>query len=722
MGKAKGGKGAEKGAAKIPKCTCDHPYTCSCGNRPERPSKGHRWDPATQQWGGKGHRQKGGSGQTSSVAQEAQTTEIGKTTVAQWQKLPSTLLAEVTRKESQPQPKYKSIGKYKFRVIIQDAKASKRGTEHDMIFVPAEACGNEEQAREEAALLALLHLTPNIPHERKLPEPYKTTWINAINAAKDPKKHPNRAKQNAVDDKCQIGDSPPAAGSTSDAGAQASTNLSLGRSFVSFAERKREQIRTRQERNARIQRHEAVRLANRDHQVFMSAQIRKRIENLLRGDSIQWEDNSSDEENNDDDLDSDLKAYVVERLHSEGFSKTQAKTSYAQFRNTLKSDIDEEHWESVYDECLQWLCIHMDEDQLPEGFDPRGRTLDVIVNQSISMPSNQPAATQEAQQIARKYGLAVTEAASLVRLAVSDSIEQVLWNALCSKAAATLIHSDTRSEPDQNLEIARDELEALEGIFPSGECQIQRQDDITSVVLSLPVDGSAQKLQMKILTRNGVYPSIHPDQVLIYGFWSTPVAVAVQVKLIQFLSELPLSEPMIFEIYGQAQNLLEAAADGEIKTMPLSLPSVGELNSPRQHEKLARREKPTSLPRAHLFRPKERASFWSTSPKLTPKAVPFPEINGTIRRQRDSLPAAKARGDFLVAMHRCLSTGRVVLVTGDTGCGKVCHVLWAFRFTAFNSQCRPRPRLHKFHNSFWRHHPRRRKSWLLSLVDWQRLV
>eukprot|EP00429_Kryptoperidinium_foliaceum_P030446 CAMPEP_0176141002 /NCGR_PEP_ID=MMETSP0120_2-20121206/71690_1 /TAXON_ID=160619 /ORGANISM="Kryptoperidinium foliaceum, Strain CCMP 1326" /LENGTH=72 /DNA_ID=CAMNT_0017477113 /DNA_START=31 /DNA_END=245 /DNA_ORIENTATION=- len=63
-GGAKGGKAAEQA-----KCTCDHPYQCNCGNRPPRPSKGHKWDPETQQWGGKGHKQKGASGQTGAVGQ-----------------------------------------------------------------------------------------------------------------------------------------------------------------------------------------------------------------------------------------------------------------------------------------------------------------------------------------------------------------------------------------------------------------------------------------------------------------------------------------------------------------------------------------------------------------------------------------------------------------------------------------------------------------------------
>ena len=113
----------------------------------------------------------------------------------------------------------------------------------------------------------------------------------------------------------------------------------------------------------------------------------ERIKRLLRGEVIQqWEDNLAEDENDDDDLDNDLKVYVVERLHSEGFSKTQAKTSFAQFRNSKLPELGKEQWDSVYDECLQWLCIRsLDEDeQLLEGFDPRGRTLEVIVNQNDS--------------------------------------------------------------------------------------------------------------------------------------------------------------------------------------------------------------------------------------------------------------------------------------------------------------------------------------------------
>ena len=692
MGKSKGGKGADKTGKKViaPKCTCDHPFECACSNRPERPSRGHRWDPEAQEWGGKGHKQKGGSGQISQKAVEAQTTSLGKTTIAQWQQLPSHLLDEVTKKEGRPRAKYKSIGHYKFRIIIQDAKAARRGTEHDLILVPAEACGNEEQAKEEAALLALLHLTPSIPHERKLPEPYKTTWIHATKAAKEAKKNKPRGKPNSADESKQAG-GPRQMGSTSTGsgaggprqmgptstggggGAKASTNLTLGNTFVSLAERRKQQDMKRQVRNARIQKHEAVRVANRDHQVFLSAQIRKRIETLLRGEAVQWEEETRDDENDEDEPEDDLKAYIVERLHSEGFSKSQAKTSYSQLKSEVLVDIGEDQWDGVYDECLQWLCIHLDEDQLPEGFDPRGRTLDVIVNQDSNKPGRQEGASPEVQQVASKYGVTIAEAKTLLKMADDSSIDQVLWKALCSKAATALSSSDEGSDKDENVEIARDELEALEAIFLPEECQIHRQNGTTSVVISLPSEDNAHKLQMKIVTRDGVYPAVHVDQVLIYGVWSKPVGVAVHVKLIQFLSDLPLSEPMMYEIFGQVQSLLQEAADGELNTMSLALSSNGktETKSKPQGKPLPEKSSARTLVAPKLRRPRQRASFWSTPPKKTPKATAFPQLETKIRHQRESLPAAKARGDFLNAMQECLKTGRVVLVTGDTGCGKV---------------------------------------------------
>jgi len=383
MGKK--GKQSSGTSKKAPECACDHPFTCECGNRPERPSRGHKWDPDKQEWGGKGHKQKGASGLAAQVGTGPQTTEKGKTTVAQWQQLPSSLLAAVCSKEKRPFPKYKALktgGSFLFRVIVQDAKASKRGGDHDLILVPASAVRNEEQAKEEAALLALLQLTPSIPHERKLPEPYKTTWLNALQAKKESiqakketgaKKPTFKANIEAASDNENKSNAKPSTLATS-------SNLISANTFSSFSERRKQNEGKRKGRNAKIRKHEAFRMANRDVQVFMSAQVRKQIEILLRGDAdkelmgalmSENDDTMASDEDEDTDM---VMMYVTKRLIHEGFTPSQSKAGYvAVLKNqslalkTMNSEEDE-YMDKFYDESLQWLCVHLNEDQLPEGF------------------------------------------------------------------------------------------------------------------------------------------------------------------------------------------------------------------------------------------------------------------------------------------------------------------------------------------------------------------
>lgn len=670
MGKPKG-KSSTKGGkqGKEERCNCDHPYQCSCGHRPERPSKGHKWDSEKQQWGGKGHKQKGASGQTASKAVAAATTSIGKTAISQWQRLPSQLLHDVTKKEGRPPAKYKSIGQYKFRVIVQDAKASRRGTDHDLIFIPAEGCGNEEQAKEEAALLALLHLTPNIPHERKLSEPYKTTWLHAVRVAKESKDDASKSKKE--EDKKYI----TSKSGLSD-GAKASTNLRMGNSFASLAQKKQQREKKLQERNARIRKHEAIRLANKDHQVFLSAQMRKKIETLLRGEMVQWSNEEHDDnEDEDDTLKNDLKGFVVGRLLSEGFTRSQANTSIAKIAKEKLIDATEEQWEAIYDECLQWLCIHLDEDQLPEGFDPRGRTLDVIVAKESE--GNARSTDSEGEQLAARFGLQAQEANSLLEKAKKESvsIEETIWRTFCVKAASNLALSTCMPQSEGNETIAKEEIEALNAIFAPEDYKINRKTEITTITLSVPSEVESEKLELEIVTRNGVYPAAHVDRLLLTGKWSQRIGASLGVKLVQFLSELELSEPMIYSLYGKAQCLLQEAADGDIEMISLS--STLESTSPKlgqSHGEKSRNPKKKKSASAKstskLRRPRQNSTFWSLSPTETPRAESFPKIDANIRKQRESLPAAAARNDFLALLSESEGTGRVVLVTGDTGCGK----------------------------------------------------
>ena len=46
-----------------------------------------------------------------------------------------------------------------------------------MVFSTKESYASASLAKEHCALMALQHVTPVAPHERKLPEPYRAVWL-----------------------------------------------------------------------------------------------------------------------------------------------------------------------------------------------------------------------------------------------------------------------------------------------------------------------------------------------------------------------------------------------------------------------------------------------------------------------------------------------------------------------------------------------------------------
>ncbi len=697
MGKSKAKKGGSKAAAPpAKKCTCAHLYKCDCGNRPERPSRGHRWDPETQQWGGKGHKQKGASGQTSVVGQQAKVTEKGKTQLAQWQKLPSGILRDYCQKQKRPPPKFKELlddkrskpNKFKCRVIVPDPKTNR---DKDLIFVPAKPVPNEEQAKEEAALLALLHLTPKLPHERKLPDPYKTTWLAAIESMKKTGKNSNaddknssttnaKGQNNSNDDKIGGKDNGKNSnGGGRGGGASSNTSLSLGTAHISRAQKSRNADQKRQVRNARIRKHEAVRMANRDHPVFLSAKLRTQIQQILRGDFEGLLSNENDDDN-DPELsvfESDVQAAVEERLYSEGFTKRQARTAFGQLAKSKVQSVDEDQWDQVYEDCLQWLCVHLDEDQLPEGFDPRGGTLELDTS-TVGKGSG------EASKVASRFGISMRDATWLLQQQKEskDSLEVIFWRQICKIADVKLEEEDYDGHGDveENKELAGEEFEALQAMFDS-DCNFAPDKDGKSANLVIK---TPEMLDIHLSYVPGKYPSVFPKYVLFLGKWERPVGVAFHVEIAKFVSTLALGDPMFFEIYGEEQNMLQTLED--LPLLPLSSTSVpkpitkaSSSSSIANSASTATTASTTTSSRKSANgtsvkkRPKTRSAFWSTHPKQTPPATPFC-WSKSIERQRKSLPAWNARDDFLSKLEESGKSSRVVLVTGDTGCGKTTQI------------------------------------------------
>jgi hypothetical protein len=129
----------------------------------------------------RGHRQRGAG--TVITAPPPVVTDDG-IRLAPHMRLPSTLLQEFCQKEKKPRPVYENCPsetteaaqKFRMRVKMVDLKNSR----NDLSFTPNQGCSSDKLARDYAALLALYHFQPSLPLERKLPEPFSTSWLDMV--------------------------------------------------------------------------------------------------------------------------------------------------------------------------------------------------------------------------------------------------------------------------------------------------------------------------------------------------------------------------------------------------------------------------------------------------------------------------------------------------------------------------------------------------------------
>ena len=111
---------------------------------------------------------------------------IGTCVVEQWQRLPCTLLLDFTHRTNRAAPIYIShVVPTGFRVSVRVPDSKDKN--HDSEFYAQQAMEDETDARNFAALTALMCLTPDMPLELKLPAMYRDAWINRENPRKNKK-------------------------------------------------------------------------------------------------------------------------------------------------------------------------------------------------------------------------------------------------------------------------------------------------------------------------------------------------------------------------------------------------------------------------------------------------------------------------------------------------------------------------------------------------------
>lgn len=226
----------------------------------------------------RGHRQRGAG--TVITAPPPRVTADG-IVLAPHMRMPSVLLQEYCQREKRDRPIYRRQQKfgddpnlYKFTVVLKDGKNAKK----DLHFCPSEHVESEFAAKDFAALLALHHLQPTLPLERKLPEPFATTWINLCKSgggktAADKETSAPVTKSSAADLSTHL--APAAAPVSSKPALKPLLNLTSTTPLSSY-ERELAYLAKRKAKGF-----SAYELANKPTNVYMSPKIRKIIESAL---------------------------------------------------------------------------------------------------------------------------------------------------------------------------------------------------------------------------------------------------------------------------------------------------------------------------------------------------------------------------------------------------------------------------------------------------------
>jgi hypothetical protein len=208
----------------------------------------------------------------------------------------------------------------------------------------------------------------------------------------------------------------------------------------------------------------------------------------------------------------ETRSYIVSSLTKKGFTPSQAQMAYLSITSTstYMAHIDEngrneEQLDKIHDQCLQWLCIHLNEDQLPKSFDPSGQTLDVLYHSAKQSISRSESHTQlndegyfpEMKKAVQSYGVCDEDMELILNkasatLITERSVQSILWNALCCASGVSVREHLEISNGDvqENKILIEEEFEALSAIFSPQELLIvqneKNQSDVSTVRLHLP--------------------------------------------------------------------------------------------------------------------------------------------------------------------------------------------------------------------------------------------
>ena len=359
----------------------------------------------------------------------------------------------------------------------------------------------------------------------------------------------------------------------------------------------------------------------------MSASMRRQIETLVKQHGWTHSGNG---------LERAATTKIVERLHQLGFRKSHCSESLA--------------WSNNFEECLQWLLVHVPEDDLPERFLPGNYSAG---DMSFSNLSGDNLKLEYAVRRLASAGFPVDLCREKLQLSGHDdrgALELLLRDLL----SAPLDEDSYKGVPDNS--IWDDEVIALESIFGESFKRIDKQS--FSIVLD-----NVPALQMVRIRFTCPLYSSYPNWIPSQVVESEPVLPSyIRLAILRQAGKFALTlrgDAMCFSIIDWLQsNMGNIIQDpGKLRDINMVSKSI-ELGDCLVSEK---RNRSVRHPRSSIDSVQVYHEWLSTRETLKYKQI-------LASRQR--LPAWSAQREILDS----LAKENVFVISGETGSGKSTQV------------------------------------------------
>ncbi|KAG7397023.1 ATPdependent RNA helicase [Phytophthora boehmeriae] len=659
-----------------------------------------------------GHRQRGAGTVSVSKGDQMRQGVLCK----EWQRTPMQLLQEFCQSKKRrnafyARAKAQDPAKFRMRCVLPDVKDNSK----DLSFCPAEEFESMDEAKHCAALLALKHVEPLRPFERKLPDPYRDLWLalgepkNAPEEKKG-KKSKVKAKMEEKQDKNEGGeDKMDLWGGDGEEEQEVKQKqevktLTMDRKFASHKEFEAAKLARTQERNKKQRARENRERANMPKQVMMSASCRELIEGILKklGTVETSTQGKSDEDGSDDaQQEAEFLDQATQRLKAIGFTTAQIQGALQSCPSAGNADTDT-RMTAIFD----WLCLNVPEGDLPKKFNPEGTQLDVVLSSS-SGDSSTPARSIVLVQRLMKFGYDRHDAATIANEFVHEnpSISDAELNdpsmmtlfALMEKlfphvkAHFSVEQTDGAVEaPDDEEELLnqrQDEIFALEAIYDD-KVQITTMEDGSNAQLIVFDVTDALRLHVFLPST-----SRYPFELPLLALTSTdakhhPHLLAACGEALKSCVH-SMGEPMLYDIYVAIDTYLQdnkrlSRSPARIRLLKKivaakegATPTDNGKTKEQMPDKARSRKKKGRYGANHkqtaqLSKPVDMEAIRRMSDKLL-QLRKTKDGQGNFQQMlaaRAKLPAGKEEAQVI----QCVQNNQVVLVCGATGCGKTTQI------------------------------------------------